>query len=276
MFKRVLTYIAVAVCLFFVINQYKFSAPLVFENWQTVELVWAAKKGDIQKMDQLIEEGADVNSVGKFSFTPLTWVLTMVEPSPKAKSGFKHLLINGANSSDLIPMSSNTALHFTSRFNDSHYLEIIIKHAHDLKINDNRFGKTPLVQSIYSSQFKNFQLLLDNGAEFEKQNDSEKSVLNTAKGTSSWQYALELLKRGANYTEGQGIKTPNNPEGLSSIVYTLENVRYWPSAAINTYGIDYREKVIEFLRNEGVEVYPWYPKDDPHYNPNPKAVLCKT
>jgi len=194
----------------------------------------------------------------------------MVKPSPKAKEGFKHLLINGANTTALIPMSSRTALHFAARFEDPDYLNLIIKHGQNININDDRFGNTPLIESIYTSKFENFVTLLNAKAKYNK-GLNKRSALDISKGTSSWQFSLELLERGADYIEGTGEKTPGNPKGLSSIIWTLENSSYWPDAAIRAYGTDYREQVIQFLRNEGVKVYPWYPEDDPRYNPRPES-----
>ena len=275
MFKRILIYTAIALAIFYWINQQKFSAPFIFNDTQTVKLVWAAKKGDTQKIDQLIKEGADVNYVGKLSFTPLTWMITMVKPSEPSKAGFKHLLINGADASRLIPMSSQTALHFAANLSDSDYLKLIIEHGQDVKINDDRFGRTPLIETIYTSQFENFIMLLDIKAKYDSKGSFERSALDISKGTSSWRFVLELLKRGADYNEGKEEKTPGNPEGLSSIVWTLENARYWPEAATRGHGQDYREQVIEFLRAEGVEVYPWYPEEDSRHNPSPKAILSE-
>lgn len=274
MFKRILIYAALSLSIFFWVSQHKFSAPFIFDDWQIVELVWAAKKGDTKKIDQLIENGVDINAKGKFSFTPLSWVLLNTKPNHKSKIGFKHLLIKGANTSDPLAFGLNTPLHYSASIYDSYYLEEIIKHGHDLNINDNRFGDTPLMATIAIGHrsFNNFLILLNAGADPEIKKINGNSVLSYASGNGTWRYTYELLNRGADFTE----ISPYNSYNIPDIVLTLENIRYWPQASLSAYGIDWREKVIEFLRNEGVEVYPWYPEDDPRYNPNPNAALSNT
>lgn len=59
---------------------------------QTQSLALAASKGDIQEIDQLVAEGADVNATGTRGIPVLTWVLG--HPN---KDGFRRLLEHGAN-----------------------------------------------------------------------------------------------------------------------------------------------------------------------------------
>lgn len=269
MLKRIFVYCILGLIAGYYISGQSFSAPSLFKDWQVTQLVWAAKNGNIQKIDKLITQGVDVNTKGELGFTPLAWIFLYVEPNLDVKTGFKHLLINGASVSQHLSFANTTILHFAAGATDPDYLQMILKHGKDVNLNDNRFGDTPLTSSIYSSQYENFETLIKAGANVKAKDSDGDSTFSVAKGTSSWRFVLKLIELGTDYNIGKDDITPGNKIGTSDIVWTLENMRYWPEVAKKNNRIDYREKVIEFLRGKGVEVYPWYPEDDPRHNPRP-------
>ena len=64
----------------------------IYPDELTAELATAAGDGDTAKMDELIEQGADVNATGLDGNTLLVWAFKM-----ENLTGFKHLLIKGTN-----------------------------------------------------------------------------------------------------------------------------------------------------------------------------------
>ncbi|MDD3469228.1 MAG: hypothetical protein PHE53_04520, partial [Thermoguttaceae bacterium] len=66
-------------------NQYFADQP------QTIQLCKAIEEGSVEKVDQAIADGADVNAIGLDHMTPLMWAF------PSSFEVFEHLLRKGAN-----------------------------------------------------------------------------------------------------------------------------------------------------------------------------------
>lgn len=260
---------------FFVSNLYlpgtSRPAEWAFDDPSVIALAKASVVGDTQTIDDMLKAGADINYLGLENITPLYWHMGMGgDNSTASKQGFRYLLQQGADPLIVEAKSGFTTLHLAARYKDSDYLRIILEEKPDINIDfrmSDSSWDTPLLQSILSNRFENFKLLLNAGADIEaKTTNFERTPLFYAKGNGTWEFAYELLKRGADYSAN------NTASGRLEIVSTIEGLVYNPDVAIRYRGTDWREKVIEFLRNKGVEVYPWYPEDDPRYNPRPEST----
>ena len=64
----------------------------IFKDKKVRSLAIAAEEGSTNKIDQILAEGVDVNSVGDEGVTPLAWALLKMN-----KVGFEHLLKRGAD-----------------------------------------------------------------------------------------------------------------------------------------------------------------------------------
>lgn len=62
-----------------------------FEDKLVQQLCVAARKGQLKKIDKLIELGANINYQGKDGMTPLIWLMTSTSHSRRSKKGFAHL-----------------------------------------------------------------------------------------------------------------------------------------------------------------------------------------
>ncbi|HEY5714288.1 MAG TPA: ankyrin repeat domain-containing protein [Candidatus Gracilibacteria bacterium] len=199
--------------------------------------------------------------MGKQNRDPLFWLFVMNRDTEAKKKGFKHLLKNGANPLH-IAEDSQTVLHLSAGHKDPYYLKTILEVQPDIDIDfesSKSSWATPLMKALLSDRYENFKIILEHGTDIEKKNARGDTPLAMAR--SDYEFAYLLLQRGADYTVGEGEITGGNPKGRSALVWSIEALRYWPSMAIEHHGIDYREKVIEFLREKGVEVNPWYPED---------------
>ena len=257
----------------YIINQH--SASKYFTDKKVISLSNAAKKGNIKKIDKLLDDGVDINTVGKTGLNPLYWLLVMNGESSDKKIGFKHLLEKGADPTQIHTETGWNLIHTTSKYNDSYYLKTILDSGKlnpgDLDIEiENDGWPLALMQASLSDRFENFKLLLDHGASINKWSDSVgRTVLSDVSGNSTWKYAYELLERGADYT----VKIKNSRTENSDIVFSINELRYWPSVAISYSGTDYRQKCVEFLENKGVETNPWMPADEKYVKENGEYVL---
>ncbi len=221
-----------------------------FDDPDVIRLVKASARGDIKEMDRMIEKGADINTVGVDGITPLYWLMVMKkEPN---KKGFQHLLDLGADPLRFHTPSGRTAFYISVRHPDPDYVTMILKSGVDPNFihPEEPSWPTALYSAIFTRQFKNIQILLDYGADPEIRTEMGETALHRT-ANNNWQAAYILLKNGADYTARTGF-------GGHTIVISLENNRYWPTPG----EVDYRQKVVDFLRERGVEVHPWMPPDE--------------
>jgi len=238
---------------------WEYDADKHFDDPQVVQLAKAAEQGNLSAVDALLAADVDINTIGLRDFNPLYWLFAYGEPSPEQKAGFKYLLEKGANAMQANSSTHDTLLHFAARAEDSDYLRMILEYGEDLDLDYERDGdswSTPLMSAILTDRYENMELLIEYGADLEKRNQTGRTALLMSTA-DAWKETYILLQAGADYS-ARGLYGAQ-----TSIVYNLENTSYWPSAAIEVHGTDYREKVIEFLRGKGVEVNPWYPPEDP-------------
>ncbi|MDH3324881.1 MAG: ankyrin repeat domain-containing protein [Candidatus Peregrinibacteria bacterium] len=250
-------FLLVAFCSFLQVGCFsasKHAAESTFSDPQVIELANAAKDGDTEKIDELLAQGVDINTVGKKGLNILYWLLVMNEETPEKKLGFRHLLESGANALQVDEDVELTPLHVSARYIDSDYLKIILETQPNIDIDfdlGDRLSPTPLMQAMAADRYENFKILLDHGADIEKKRVNGDTPLIMARGNGSWRFAYLLLENEADYNYAK-----------DKLVWAIENLVYRPSVAIKHRGTDYRQKVIDFLREKGVEVNPWMPEDE--------------
>ncbi len=252
----------------------KYSAKNYFTDKKVVALCNAAKKGDTKKIDKLLTEGVDINAVGKTGLNPLYWLLVMNKESKKKRIGFKYLLEKGANPLQVHEQSSWNLIHTTAQYKNPDYLKMILKYGHikrkdlDAEIPNEQFS-VALMQAHATNRFENFKLLLDAGADMNWRKTDEvgmvKSVLRDCSLTGDWKFVYELLKRGVDYS--QDLKYIKD-----SIESTVGSV-YSPASSIDFRGTDWRQKVVQFFREKGIEMKPGMSKNEKYVNENGKDVL---
>ncbi len=252
------------------IRMSKYSAKNYFTDKKVVALCNAAKKGDTKKIDKLLGEGADINAVGKTGLNPLYWLMVMNKESKKRRIGFKYLLERGADPLQVHTKSGLNVIHVAARYKNPDYLKMILKYGHikrkdlDIEIPNEDFS-VALMQANVANRFENFKLLLDAGADMNWRKTNEvgmvKSVLRDCSLVGDWKFVYELLKRGADYSKD-----------LEYIRDSIEST-YSPASSIAFRGVDWRQKVVQFFREKGIEMKPGMPKDEKYVNENGKEVL---
>ena len=257
----------------YIVSQH--SANKYFTNKEVVTLCNAAKRGDTEKIDKLLDQGVDINTVGKTGLNPLYWLFVMNGESQKKRVGFKHLLEKGASPTQIHSETGWNLIHTTSKYEDSYYLKTILESGHlnpgDLDIEiENDGWPLALMQASLSGRFENFKLLLDHGASINTWHDHiNRTMLSTVTVNGTWKYAYELLTRGANYTN----KTKHSKTDDFEIALSINGLRYWPSVATDYHGTDWRQKCVQFLRDKGVETNPWMPEGEKYINEDGEDIL---
>jgi len=84
-------------------ERYNWKAEEFFDDPQVIALCKAIEAGDLEEIDRLVAEGADVNTRGKDNMTPLLWAF----PGEKTEA-FKRILEHGADSSVVVTDHFNT------------------------------------------------------------------------------------------------------------------------------------------------------------------------
>ena len=238
----------------------KYLAKTYFDDPKVIALCNATKKGDTDKVNELLNAGVNINTTGKDNFTPLSWLFYTQKQrnNPKVKIGFKHLLEKGADPSQGENEKLWPVFHATARYEDPIYLKMILEKGIeniDMEMK-NDSSPTPLLQAMMAGRFENFKMLLDYGADIEWQGAFGRTPLTEVGSSDGWRYSWLLLQRGADYTiNTEGSKNEPN------IISVLEGIMYHPSGGFDAEP-DYRQLVIEFLREKGVEVSPWMPEDE--------------
>ncbi len=270
-FVWIIIIIALIIIIPYKVYMSKYSAKNYFTDKKVAALCNAAKKGDTKKIDKLLAEGVDINTVGKTGLNPLYWLLVMNKESKKKRIGFKHLLIRGANPLQVHTKSGWNLIHVTAQYKNPDYLKMILKYGHikrsdlDIEIPNDDFP-VALLQAYATDRFENFKLLLDAGADMNWRKVDEvgmvKSILRDCSLTGDWKFVYELLKRGVDYSKD-----------LDFVKNMIEIGTYSPATAIDWDGTDWRQKVVQFFREKGIEIRPGMSKSEKYVNENGEDVL---
>ena len=102
------------------------------------DLINACKSGSIELINQLIENGADVNTKDDNGWTPLHWAAF------RGHEGVVKLLINNKASVDIKNNHAETPLHYAAYNGHEGVAELLLKH-NSIDVNaTNGYNETPL------------------------------------------------------------------------------------------------------------------------------------
>jgi ankyrin repeat protein len=177
-----------------------------FSDKEVIELCHAIEANDLKKMDELINAGVDVNSIGKDNMTPLMWAF----PDNKFDR-YKKLLDSGANPNIQLSTNLNLSRAFTAGQSVSHrvaetsfpkYFEETIKHGMDYYLKDQRRQDVISVLMLFTRKeelIPRFKLLIAHGWDINHPLFSDDSALLKAIQLERYDLALFLLENGADY-----------------------------------------------------------------------------
>jgi ankyrin repeat protein len=156
-------------------------------------LVQAAAAGDLEKVRQLIAEGAHVNARGPEGTTPLVWVL-----ADGNLAGAEALLKAGSDP-NLKFAGQESAMSLAAAGNRPKVLELLLRHGGDPNLTGPQ-GRHLIMLALLAQQPKNMQLLLDHGADVNAHDPIDgRTAAVVAVGQGRFDLAVMLLEKGLDY-----------------------------------------------------------------------------
>ncbi|MBA8758695.1 hypothetical protein HCR18_06845 [Wolbachia pipientis] len=138
------------------------------------DLFQAAKRGDIDAVNRLISEGADVNAVDAHNNTPLHWATVYDN-----KQVVEALLDKGANV-NAEGSNEQTPLHIAATHGHKEIVDALLEvEGIDVNAKD-QGGKTPLHRAAENSHAEIVKDLLDKGANVNAEDDKGETPLGLA------------------------------------------------------------------------------------------------
>lgn len=139
----------------------------------SIEFFRAVKKGDIARMDAIINGGLDpkeITSAEKWSY--LHKALLSVA-SPPAREGVQHLISLGLDV-NAVDAFGNTPLIYACSLRRPDLIDILVTAGADVNF-INKVGMTPLRQLFFHKPYikESFRLLIDAGADVNQKRDGE-------------------------------------------------------------------------------------------------------
>lgn len=105
------------------LNVHKFKETNFYNDAKDIEFAEAVANSDRTKIDILLKDGVDLNSLGTDSISFLCWAFIKFQ-----RNSFKYLLENGA-SVDLKLKQGNTIVSFAKLQKDKYYLDLVQKYS---------------------------------------------------------------------------------------------------------------------------------------------------
>ena len=165
----------------------------MFPSEKLRKLAIAAGKGKVSLVDELINEGVDVNSRGTGNATALFW-------SMRNSKGFNHLLTKGADP-NVVFGDGGSVMHWAARKQDCDMLNSALKHGGNPNLRAGMFGGSPAFETITAGKNKGtppcLEVLLSHNSYIEFRDDNAKTLLLLATDLARFDVALYLLEKGA-------------------------------------------------------------------------------
>ncbi len=168
-----------------------------YKDKEVAKLAEAVRVGDVKLIKELVAKGVNPNAesipgvITEGKTNLLEWAIFS-----QSKKGFAALLDAGAD--PLMKQddpSGQTLVHFAAMLKDPDYLEVLLKYGVNPNVRNKRNGDTPIFDADVGS--KNFQLLLDAGADINAQRDGGANLLFV---THEVNMVKKLLEMGVDAT----------------------------------------------------------------------------
>jgi len=220
-----------------------------FEPGLPVEMARAAARGDAAKVSELVKKGADVNEPGRDGMTLLMWAFLK-----QNKTGFRALLENGADANLITERAGGetvSVIHFAAIMERTDYLQLLVENGGDPNLVHPETGKTPIYEAIGNLRKDNIDLLIRYGANLNFQDRTGQTPLIDASNLNQYDVVYKMVKAGADIWIADNFG--------ETIAYNIEQRPMNPEHELYTW----RNKVVDLLREQGMEVLPWTPEKGP-------------
>jgi uncharacterized protein len=168
-----------------------------FDNDLQVRLAGAISKNNIQNIELLIQEGADVNFVGKQGMTPLFWALQR-----DYLEGFRVLLDSGGDPNLVVDRGEGlgrlSVMQLVAIMDDSEFLLAALENNGNPDALLSSGNRTLLYYTILHNKEENLKILLHAGASIDWKDSSGKTPLLRAAAIKNYNLVYILLEFGAD------------------------------------------------------------------------------
>ena len=220
------------------------SAREMFSDRDALALAEAGAKGNLDRIDELVGKGVDVNHQGNRGVTPLFWAM-------QNSAGFRRLLEYGADP-NIVFEDGASVMHWAARAEDVDILRLALEFGGDPNVLGGQDGITPIFRALTNREA--LRVLLDAGADIDAQKRGwEMGGRNVGGGVTPVMAAANLaqfdvvyffLESGADYS----IEDERG-DTLSNLV-----ANYCGAFKAGSESEKWHRKVVEWLRERGVEV----------------------
>lgn len=215
-------------------NQHQSNKILAFMDIETMfpepklrSLADAAARGKIQRVNELVKSGVDVNARGHRNATALFWAM-------KNESGFKALLKLGADP-NVVFDDGGSVIHWAARMEDATLLELALQNGGNPNLKAGMLEGPPLSETIHLDIRlgipESFKVLIKHHADLNQKDKLGSTPLITAAHLARFDIVYELLKRGADPSILELKKIMKRKEKLllpnSQSVIWLRKVEDW-------------------------------------------------
>lgn len=157
-----------------------------------LDLKKAVGNNDIQKAQEFINHGADVNFHDQYECTPLYYAIQCNHPEM-----VKLLLDYGADVNSKNSYYGSTMLHYALHYNYPEIVKLLLDYGADINCR-NRYGYPPLHYTIEYGHMATVKLLLNHGADVNLKNIDEETPLHIATKNGYTEIVKLLLDYGAD------------------------------------------------------------------------------
>ncbi len=218
-------------------RRFKYDAKDFFADPKVAELAQAAARGDVERVDALVAQGADVNARGEQGLTPLLYAM-----SGKGVKGFQRLLQLGADPNQHMD-TGESAMKWAACQSGSQHLKALLAHGGnpDLRYPTADIHATPLHWAIRGPSVQNARILIKAGADPRARGANGSPLVCAADG-NRFDMVYAMLEAGADFR-------PVDPDE-----YTLAQAILSSEVDPDSEGEKWKHKCIEFLSEKGVDL----------------------
>jgi ankyrin repeat protein len=235
----------------------KYNAKEVFADPKVAELAEAARDGEVERVNELVAQGAKPNAKGKEGFTPLMYAM-----SGKSVNGFKRLLELGGDP-NLQTERGESVMSFAAHRQESECLKLALKHGGNPNLRSRPaaksnfdstppfivvvFDPTPIFDAVGSRNVENARILIKAGADINARTANGdvsldgQTPLHEAALLGSFDVMYVLLEAGADFRVKDKLGFP--------LSFYILGYRGGPNSEVARS----REKCMEFMRKHGVD-----------------------